>query len=143
MSTHPETPRRPVLAAVLTTTLALAIAVVAMVGALGSSRHDSGQTEGPAPDELRVGLTEWSIVLPVHQVAPGRVALVVTNAGATGHDLVVEGVHGGWRTPVLEAGEQADLLIRTAPGETLHLDCSVPGHHSAGMHLELLVAEDP
>lgn len=100
--------------------------------------------QGPAPaldpsDELRIGLTEWSIETGPVQAAAGEVEILVTNAGATGHDLVVKGTHGSWATPTLQPGEQYALQIRTATGERLELVCTLTGHSTQGMHGELQV----
>lgn len=111
----------------------------------------AGSTEG-SPDPamsgvvtstLRVGLTEWSIETGGAVPAAGELVVVVTNTGATGHDLVVHGERGTWQTPLLAAGERHELTVTTVAGETLELLCGVSGHHAAGMSAELGVAEDP
>jgi hypothetical protein len=108
------------------------------VGCAGSPAPERGVVE--AADQLRVGLTEWSVETGPAVAAVGHVTLVVTNTGATAHDLVVHGTRGTWRTPVLAPGERADVAIETAAGESLHLECTVTGHHAQGMHAELRVA---
>jgi hypothetical protein len=109
-------------------------------GAACARPSDAGMQPLEVVDELRVGLTEWSIETgPVEAVA-GDVAVVVTNTGGTEHDLIVHGRHGTWRTPMLAPGERFELLVRTAPGEQLHLECTVTGHHAQGMHAEVPVA---
>ena len=92
---------------------------------------------------LRLGLTEWSIEASATLLAPGTVEVVVTNAGGTGHDVSITGEAGTWATPVLAPGEQAELTLQTTPGEELSLVCTVGGHHAAGMHRTLTVAQDP
>lgn len=102
-----------------------------------------------APDDqvpattLRLGLTEWSIEASAALLAPGTVEVVVTNSGGTGHDVSITGEAGTWATPVLATGEQAELTLQTTPGEELSLDCTVAGHHAAGMHRTLTVAQAP
>lgn len=105
-----------------------------------------GPEPGPAAatsDELRIGLTEWSIETGPVRAAAGDVELLVTNAGAAAHDLVVTGRHGSWATPALAPGEQHELRIRTAPGERLELVCTLTGHHAQGMHTGLPVEDGP
>ncbi|MCW4384775.1 hypothetical protein OH146_03195 [Salinibacterium sp. SYSU T00001] len=103
-------------------------------------------TTGPSPSlappssEIAIGLTEWDIVTGTAQAAAGEVRLLVTNAGATDHDLVVSGIGGTWATPELAPGEEYELLITASGGETLELDCSLTGHHAQGMYAELAVA---
>ncbi|GAA4725049.1 putative copper-binding protein, cupredoxin-like subfamily [Promicromonospora umidemergens] len=98
---------------------------------------------GAVTSTLRVGLTEWSIETGGAVPASGELTVLVTNAGAMGHDLVVEGERGTWQTPVLDPGEQHELTVTAVAGETLELICSVSGHHAAGMSSELDVVEDP
>lgn len=112
------------------------VAAVAATFLLGACSGDPGPPapSAPAVDVLPVGLNEWEIATSGHDVAPGAVTLRVLNVGAAAHDLHVRGAAGQWRTPVLGPGEGADLVIETEPGEQLHLDCTLTGHHAAGMH---------
>lgn len=103
------------------------------------AHHDD---ETPATS-LRLGLTEWSIEASAPLLAPGTVEVLVTNTGGTGHDVRITGEAGTWATPVLATGEQAELTLQTTPGEELSLDCTVAGHHAAGMHRTLTVAQAP
>lgn len=118
--------------------LAATVVVWHVVAGCGVSDEIIGPVGEPAA-EVPVGLTEWSIVLGEVGPAPGEVTLVVTNAGGTAHDLVVEGRHGSWQTPILGPGETHELQIIAAAGEALHFECTVPGHHGQGMHLYLMV----
>lgn len=93
----------------------------------------------PVSDPVRVGLTEWTIVTSVKEVHPGDVTLLVTNTGATEHDLVVKGRGGEWATHALKPGEQAELHVQAEKSEVLRLWCSEPGHESQGMHTTLKV----
>jgi len=90
--------------------------------------------------QLRVGLTEWTIVTSRSQVSSGRITLVVTNAGATVHDLVVHDSSGTWETADLRPGEQTGLVVRARSHETLHLWCSMPGHRTQGMDTTVSVS---
>ncbi|MGI5187225.1 hypothetical protein ACQEVI_03670 [Promicromonospora sp. CA-289599] len=121
------------------------VAVLAIALATGCTVIDDGEptpgVSGIVTSTLRVGLTEWSIETSGAVPDAGDLTVLVTNTGATGHDLVVHGEHGTWQTPVLAAGERHELAITTEPGETLELTCSVSGHHAAGMSAQLDVAE--
>jgi hypothetical protein len=83
---------------------------------------------------VRVGLTEWTIVVSRTTVRPGRLVFLVTNTGATVHDLVVQDPQGTWHTPDLSPGQQTGLVVRARPRETLQLWCSMPGHRAQGMY---------
>jgi uncharacterized cupredoxin-like copper-binding protein len=124
----------------------LAAAGFALPGcATAEADHVSGPVRFPSQDSatatrtVRVGLIEWTITLSRRTVPAGRVFLQVTNAGATVHDLDVEGHLGEWGTPDLDPGDHARLAIRTRPGETLKLWCGEPGHAEAGMRAYLIV----
>lgn len=123
------------------TTAAVTAALVGITaGACGAEPTDSHT--GAPTDAMRVGLTEWEITTQPRPLEPGEVTLTITNAGATRHDLVVHGEEGRWQTPLLAPGQHYELLVTTAPGEVLHLDCGVTGHHAAGMHSRLPVADE-
>ncbi|MBE1874118.1 hypothetical protein [Myceligenerans pegani] len=137
-------PTRPRPSGVLPAAL---LAVALLTGSLLTGCAAAADAPSPAPsaaptDTLRVGLTEWSIETGDAVPASGRLTVLVTNVGATGHDLVVRGARGTWGTPVLAPGERHELTVTAVPGETLELDCSVSGHHAAGMSAELDVAEE-
>lgn len=104
-----------------------------------SSAADDVTGPRPATADLRVGLTEWTIVTSRPRVSPGRVTLVVTNTGATEHDLFVSGTWGRWHSPGLAPGKQDRMNVRAAPGEQLSLWCSVPGHDAQGMRTTVQV----
>lgn len=121
----------------------LAIGTAVLIS--GCSSHPVAR-EAAVPEPvstMRIGLTEWEIVTPDRSLATGEVTFHVTNVGATAHDFVATGELGTWRTPVLRPGAESELVVRTVPGELLHLDCGVPGHHSAGMHERLQVTTEP
>lgn len=121
----------------------LAPLVLALVAA-GCSAQPPAQPAGLAPvGDERVGLTEWSVVTQGRPLLPGQPVLEVTNAGATVHDLAVEGPGGRWQTPLLRPGEHAELRLRVQPGEKLKIWCTVEGHELAGMLGTLTVASSP
>ncbi|MBO0609034.1 hypothetical protein [Myceligenerans salitolerans] len=138
---HPARPRRP------GSLPAALLAGALLTGGLLTGCTAAADPPPPAPSggptsTLRVGLTEWTIETGDAVPASGRLTVLVTNVGATGHDLIVRGSRGTWGTPVLAPGERHELTVTTVPGETLELDCSVSGHHAAGMSAELDVAEE-
>jgi hypothetical protein len=115
------------------------------LGTLSSCSADS--SDGAAPPTgggkparaIRVGLSEWTITLAPTTARAGRITLNVTNAGGTGHDLVVAGRDGSWATKELEPGQHTTLVVRGSAGERLHLWCSIPGHRLQGMDTHLPV----
>lgn len=139
MSGQGRAVRRRATGALVTVSLAIALGT-------GCTASDDGapapHMSGVVTSTLRIGLTEWSIETGGAVPAAGEVAVLVTNTGAMGHDLVVEGERGTWRTPVLDPGEQHELTVTAVAGETLGLICGVSGHHAAGMSAELDVAEE-
>ncbi|MFC8923071.1 hypothetical protein [Cellulosimicrobium sp. NPDC057127] len=117
----------------------LLAAVLALGGCAGQA-GDAPADGGPVTDHVRVGLTEWTVETGGVRASVGEVTLVVTNTGATGHDVVVQGTRGTWGTPVLDPGESHEIVVETVPGEVLDLVCTVTGHHAAGMSTTLAVA---
>jgi hypothetical protein len=81
----------------------------------------------PPAHRVRVGLTEWQVDLSPTRALPGRVTLLVTNAGATEHDLVVQRGGRQWRLPALSPGAEATLVVRAPAGSTLQLSSTQPG----------------
>jgi hypothetical protein len=118
-------------------------------GALGSlSSCAADRSDGASPTAghsarparaIRVGLSEWTIALAPTVARAGRITLTVTNAGGTGHDLVVAGRDGSSATKELEPGQRTTLVVRGRAGERLHLWCSIPGHRLQGMDTHLPV----
>jgi hypothetical protein len=103
------------------------------------------EVTGPPVAEQRVGLGEWDIRTEQRPLAAGPVELTVTNTGAAPHDLVLEQGTTRAATPVLRPGESAVLTAVLDGGRPVLLLCSVAGHRTQGMELELPVvpAEQP
>ncbi|MFF0243772.1 hypothetical protein ACWEU6_02105 [Streptosporangium sandarakinum] len=95
---------------------------------------------GEPVSRTNVGLTEWRVGVRDPVLAPGRVALDVTNAGTTAHDLVVTGPGVSARTPVLPPGGTFVLRFTARPGTRLEFFCSVAGHDGMGMRTHARVA---
>ena len=120
-----------------------------LCGASGLSSCAAGRSDGAAPASagtsarparaIRVGLSEWTIALAPTVARAGRINLTITNAGGTGHDLVVAGRDGSWATKELAPGQKTTLVVRGRAGERLHLWCSIPGHRLQGMDTHLPV----
>lgn len=101
----------------------------------GSTVHFGDTSLPTGPHRVHVGLIEWSITLSRSTVPPGRTVLLVTNAGATVHNLAVSDQPPGspWKTPDLQPGQHARLVVRGTAGENLKLWCAEPGHEEQGM----------
>ena len=113
-----------------------ALLVVALAAALSGCGAQAAQgmhpvSDTPAGHHVRVGLTEWQVDVAPTRALAGRVTLVVTNAGATEHDLVVVSGQRGWSMPALEPGTQARLVVHATAGTPLQLTSKMPGqlHH--------------
>ncbi|GAA1127525.1 hypothetical protein [Citricoccus alkalitolerans] len=94
-------------------------------------------------DQLRLGLTEWSIETGGARLIPGEVLVEVTNTGGASHDVVIHGEQGSWASPELDPGETHVMAITVSAGEELELICTLVGHHAQGMHTTITVAESP
>lgn len=116
--------RRSVLVVVLA-------AALSGCGAQASSDAVHRVSDTPASHQVRVGLTEWQVDVAPTRALAGRVTLVVTNAGATEHDLVVVSGQKGWSMPALDPGKQARLVVHATAGTPLQLTSRMPGqlHH--------------
>jgi hypothetical protein len=121
--------------------LAWLLCALVVGGCAGSPQ--TTESAGRPVSLMRVGLSEWAITTPDRALLPGDVTFRVTNVGASAHDFIVRGRLGDWKTPVLDPGEQAELMVEVGPGEQLDLDCGLPGHHAAGMHTKVSVVEEP
>ena len=94
---------------------------------------------GATPQTVTVSGTEFAFALTPSDVTPGVVVFRLENDGQIAHDLAVEGPGIEEKTPVIDAGETAELEVELEPGD-YELYCSVPGHRDAGMEVELPVA---
>lgn len=114
---------------------ALLISAIAVVVS-----NDSGTTSVAAGGgtTLLVSLKEFSITPQALEAPPGDVKIVITNNGATPHNITVKG--SSQHTPDIEPGSSATVdLGNRADGTTLNLFCSVPGHEQSGMTATLTV----
>jgi uncharacterized cupredoxin-like copper-binding protein len=95
-------------------------------------------TEAATPQTVTVSGTEFAFALTPSDVNPGVVVFRLENDGQIAHDLTIEGPGVEEKTPVIDAGETAELEVELGPGD-YELYCSVPGHREAGMEVELPV----
>jgi plastocyanin len=96
---------------------------------------------GPPATELRIGMIDYRFQLSAATLEPGTVTVVATNAGSSEHDVVLtEGGTELGRSDVLPPGGQQTFAVQVIAGGPVHLECSVPGHDTAGMHAEVAVA---
>jgi uncharacterized cupredoxin-like copper-binding protein len=96
-------------------------------------------TTAPGKQTVKVGESEWKIVLPQTTFAPGSYTFDVTNDGKVGHDLTVEGPGGKEATPLIPAGKSASVTAKLEPG-TYDFFCAVPGHKQLGMNQKVTVS---
>ncbi|MEX0869647.1 MAG: multicopper oxidase domain-containing protein [Nitriliruptoraceae bacterium] len=128
------------------TTVAALVALVLSAGALitasGLAARSAPAADVPqaadAPETVEAELSEFHVDLAQTSMAVGG-TISVTNAGSIEHDLEVVGVDLG--TPMLAAGESADLDLGALAAGTYTVRCTVPGHESAGMTAELVVGD--
>jgi hypothetical protein len=114
----------------------VAVLLVVLAAGCGSP---SAQPAGPPAEQARLGLIEWDITTSSEVLAEGDVELVVTNAGATVHDLRLVGERTDVHIDVLEPGEAASIRLELDGEQQLQLWCTVPGHRTQGMERSLTV----
>jgi manganese oxidase len=132
---------------VIATAVVAAVALVLSGGALivAANASGGGGVVAPVPEgasspaTVSVELSEFAFSPSDIEVAAGG-TLQVSNVGSAEHDLEVIGT--GIATPMLSAGQSADLeLGDLAPG-VYEIHCTVPGHDSAGMVGSLTIVGD-
>jgi uncharacterized cupredoxin-like copper-binding protein len=91
------------------------------------------------PQRITVSGTEFAFALTPDDVQPGVVVFRLENDGQIAHDLKVEGAGVDEKTPVIDAGQTAEVEVELQQGE-YELYCTVPGHRDAGMEVDLEVS---
>lgn len=127
----------------------MAIGAVVLIAAVAFANSGTGgETSAPvgattdievidaatAAAGVEISLIDMKVVPAAIAVEPGAdLVLHVTNDGAMTHDLLVE---GRGQTPLLRPGESATLEVGVVDRD---LDgwCTVPGHRSAGMTMQI------
>jgi plastocyanin len=92
------------------------------------------------PARVQVSASEYRFTLSRLSIAAGPAIVQIANFGEDPHDLRLQRV-GGTRvygTPVVQPGEQHDLVARLRPG-TYRFWCSVADHRARGMRGTLVV----
>jgi nitrite reductase (NO-forming) len=129
---------------VLATSVALAAALLGLAGfALsgGLDRTVSERVHGGGSRVVRVALVDAVVgfdVTPDELVVDRgtHVVLEVVNEGDGVHDLALE---GGARTRRLDPGESQRLDLGVISRSVPQLYCTLPGHKSAGMTLDIRI----
>lgn len=153
----PESWTRRLAIAVIVATVVLVVTSMNLVGGILIARDlraqdaragtgtagepaEPGDAAGPPAERPKVSgtleLGEFTMTSDLTEVpAWAEVTLTVTNAGSIAHDAKA----GEAGTDMLDAG-MSETVVFDAPGSgALVLVCTVPGHESAGMRLEIPV----
>jgi len=108
----------------------------------GAGEGKAGQAKPPAAGKtVAVTEAEFSIALKGgDQLEAGPHTFTVSNEGKIGHDLAIEGegLAEEPKTPIIDAGQKADLEADLEPG-TYRFYCTVPGHAESGMETDVTV----
>ena len=103
-----------------------AIAITALALAQFSSAHTNRQTA----TTVQVKGGEFFYRLSTKSIAkPGKVTFVFKNVGNVVHDFRINGK----KTPLLQPGKTASLVVTFKKTGKYPYLCTVPGHASAGM----------
>jgi uncharacterized cupredoxin-like copper-binding protein len=107
----------------------LALAVVA-IAALALVQFASARPNRQTATTIQVKGGEFFFRLSTKSIAkPGAVTFVVKNVGQVLHDFRINGK----KTPLLQPGKTAKLVVTFKKKGKYPYSCTVPGHASAGM----------
>ncbi len=120
------------------TTRAFPLAAAVLVGLLGVATAGFVAHAGAAKTSVNVTEKEYSIKLSVRRVPFGVVRFVIHNTGVYSHALAVRVGTATKRTPLIQPGKSATLIVTLKKGKTA-LWCPVPGHAARGMKATLAV----
>ncbi len=96
----------------------------------------SGGGGGGGPATLDVTLADFSIE-PNSAAISDSGTITLTNAGATQHDLSIEGTSA--TSALVDPGSTGELKIDGVKPGTYTMFCTVPGHRAAGMEGKITV----
>ena len=119
------------------TRLFLLIAAVA-VGLLGVATAAYVAHAGAAKTTVTVTEKEYSIAITPRRAPVGVVRFVIRNKGLYAHALAVKVGTATKRTPLIQPGKTATLIVTLKKGKSA-LWCPVPGHAARGMKATLAV----
>jgi uncharacterized cupredoxin-like copper-binding protein len=106
---------------------AVAIAALAVVPL--ATGHSDRQTRAAATT-IQVKGGEFFFKLSAKSIAkPGKVMFVFKNVGHVMHDFKINGK----KTPLIQPGKTAKLVVRFTKKKKYAYLCTVPGHAAAGM----------
>ena len=117
-------------------------AALALTGC-GSGSDEAATTEAGATiggQTIEISETEFALDPSSVQVdEPGTVTFRVTNDGAIGHALEVDGDDFEEETGTIEPGESAELTVDLSQEGSYELYCPIGDHREQGMEGELVV----
>jgi hypothetical protein len=92
------------------------------------------------PARVQVAAQEFSFTLSRPSIKAGPAIVELANFGEDPHDLRMRRIGGTriYATPVVEPGDQYDLVVKLLPGK-YRLWCSIADHRVRGMQGMLLV----
>jgi len=127
---------------------------VTATGAPSKAAAKPAATPAALPHKVNVSLKEFSVNPNASQAASGKVTFKVHNAGTVTHEFVVikttrkaadllKGARADetgnvGETGDLKAGASKSLTLKLPPGHYA-LICNLPGHYSAGQHVDFTV----
>ena len=114
------------------------LAAAVAVGLLGVATASYVARAGAAKTTVNVTEKEFSITLSPRRVPVGVVRFVIHDRGLYAHALAVKVGTTTKRTPLIQPGKSATLIVTLKRGKTA-LWCPVPGHAARGMKATLAV----
>ena len=106
-----------------------AVAIAALTLVPLATGHSDRQTRAAATT-IQVKGGEFFFKLSAKSIAkPGKVMFVFKNVGHVMHDFEINGK----KTPLIQPGKTAKLVVRFTKKKKYAYLCTVPGHAAAGM----------
>ena len=115
---------------------ALLLAAALGLAVLGAAAAGVVTRTGTAKSTITVTEREFKIAVSSKTAKKGPVRLVVRNKGKYAHAVSIKGAGVSKRTPLIEPGKSAVLLVTLRSGRYA-LWCPVPGHAAQGMKATL------